>query len=435
MSNPDTEKESQRSDKHRVLIFGERTYAGVATYLSTDTVDVDVVAGIDRVGDLVNYDVVVLHYSAFMGTDGRVDSYGQELFEKQMLRAVASGTSFCFVHYDEDTPRDGYPEEFTWCFEREIGLRWLAKFGIQAYRSTSPILFYQVRRNEFKEYMSRHGTSKNYFRRGDSAISWDVIADDPLNNGSLAFAVHLGNGTVIYLPCQLDVRTYNSVQDLFRMLIACVTAYLARTRSELPQWATGPLFEEEELLIVRRTHFEQELERCGHELEAFSSAKHLLFESDYGLEDAVAKFLSTECGIPVEREETYREDFWLLGADQRRTAICEVKSHAKGLRKGDVYALYSHRDGYHLEDGFPAVLFVNVNMNAAAWKPKLRPLDKELCRLAADNKILIMRIEDLLFAWNSIKNARLAPPDLLAILTSHVGWLSFQTDGTWDVVA
>ena len=435
MSNPDMEKEPQGSDKHRVLIFGERTYAGVATLQSTDTLDVDVVAGINDVGDLANYEVVILDYSTFLGTGGSVDSYGQELFEKQMLRAVASGTSFCFLHYDERTPRRGYPEEFTWCLERQIGFRWLSKFDIQAYRSTSPILFCQVRRNEFQEYMSRHGTSKNYFRRRAEATRWDVIADDPDNSSSLAFAVHLANGTVMYLPCQLDVRTYDSVQDLFRTLIACVTAYLARTRSELPQWAAEPLFEGEKLLADRRTQLEQELKRCEHDLQPFSSAKQLLFEGEYGLEDAAARFLSTECGIRVEREETYREDFWLLDADQQRTAICEVKSHAKGLRRADIYALYSHRDGYDLEDGFPAVLFVNVNMSAAGWKDKLRPLDRGLCRLAADNKILIVRIEDLVFAWDSVRQGRLTSVDLLAMLTSQVGWLSFQSDGTWDVVA
>jgi hypothetical protein len=434
MTEPDMQTEPQRSERRRVLIFGDKTRAGAAIWPGTDALDVDVVDGIGGVGDLADYELVVLDYSTFLGTEGHLDSYGQELFEKQMLRALAHGTTFCFVHYDDIAPRDGYPDEFTWCFERQIGFRWLAKFGIEAYRSPSPILLCQVRRNEFQEYMSRHGTSKNYFSRGPEAIPWDIIADGPGKNCCLAFAVRVTRGRVIYLPCQLNVRASGSVDALFRTLITSAITYIVRTRSALPLWAAEPLFEEEKSLVDRRAHFEQQLADCQHQLNPFSSAKGLLFESEYGLEDAIAKFLRTECGIGVEREETYREDFWLLDTGDQRAAICEVKSHLKGLRKTDIYALYSHRDGYQLKEDYPAVLFVNVNMNAASWKQKRRPLDKQLCQLAADNNILIVRIEDLLFAWDSIRQARLASADLLATLTSKVGWLRFNSDGTWKVV-
>jgi len=437
----DVEKALTGKEKHRVLLFGKKTYHTPLT-IKLDSCEVEQILfpdGGKMPRSLSEYTLVILDYAAFMAERGSVYQKEQEIFEKMMLEALSLGTCFCIVHYDEMVPEDvryGYgrggmdKDGYDKCYHLQIGFRWL--LSIRPFRSDSPIIDAQIKRNEFKKYMDRWGASKNAFQPYADGNFSDIVSEIP--NFALSFVLDYRRGKLIYVPCQRDFSRPDNLSECFSVLIDTLITYLTKTRIELPEWAAIPLFDEEKRLSQETLKLNDKLIECEGKLGIFYSAKQLLFQSEYGLEDALPKFLKEQCGLNVKREETYKEDFWILDPKSKRVAICEVKSYVKGFKKSGLFNLYSHRESYNLEEDFPAVLFVNANLNAASWEQKDKPIDKQDYEEAADKHILVMRIEDLLFAWQAIRDGVLGSDQLLDIFVKEIGWIKFKIDKCWETL-
>ncbi len=437
----DVERALMGKGKHRVLLFGKKTFHTSLT-IKLDSCEVEQILFPDdrrMPRTLSEYTLVILDYSAFMAEGGGVLQKDQEIFEKMMLEALSSGTCFCFLHYDEVVPKDqrygyGYggmdEDDYHKCRHLQIGFRW--SFNIRPFRYNSPILDAEIKRNEFKKYMDRWGASKSAFQPyGDGNFS-DIISK--FSDYTISFVVDFRRGKLIYVPCQRDFSRPDNLSECFSVLIDSLITYLTKSRTELPDWAAIPLFEEEKGLFQEKLKLNDKLIGCEGKLCIFYSAKQLLFQSEYGLEEALPKFLKDQCGINVKREETYKEDFWILNLKDERVAICEVKSYVKGFKKSGLFNLYNHRESYNLEENFPAVLFVNANLNAASWEQKDKPVDKQDYEEATNKHVLIVRIEDLLFAWQAIREGIFTPDKLMEIFKSEVGWLKFKKDKTWGIL-
>lgn len=435
-------------EKHRVLIFGVRTYGSNPLSINLDFCNVELIpfpSGYKKLKALSEYTLIILDYAVFSDKDQATVLYQQkqEIFEKQMLEALESGTCFCFLHYDEVAPsydqynaKHGYmdSEDTGACYQTQIGFRWLDNSKGRPIKLSSPIISYPLRRNEFKKYMDRWGASKNVFKAYNEKYFSDIIAGKEEELLATAFSVDRRKGKLVYVPCQRDFSRPEMLSDTFATLIDSVITYLTKSRMELPEWARTPIFDEEEELAKENAHLESKLEENHEKLDIFHSAKQLLFQSEYGLEEALPKFLQEQCKIPIEREETYKEDFWLIGPAGQKVAICEVKSYVKGFKKSGLFALYSHRESHKLDENFPAALFVNANLNAASWKQKDKPIDKQDYKEAAHKHILIVRIQDLLFAWQALREGVIDANKLPSVVKDEVGWLKFKRDKSWEIL-
>lgn len=100
----------------------------------------------------------------------------------------------------------------------------------------------------------------------------------------------------------------------------------------------------------------------------------------------------------------------------------------KGFKKSAIFSLYNHREVNKLDESFPALLVVNSNLQAASWADKDQPIDKQDYEVAAQNNILIVRVEDLLRLWDSIRKEALGSDQLFDLLTSTKGWLHVTRD-------
>jgi len=444
MPDKKVEKALMGKDKHRVLLFGKRTFGPKKlTNIESNLWHVDQICFPDvdkKLEYLSNYTLVILDYSTFYSTDKEIVRC-KEIFEKQMANALSRGTSFCILHYDEDVPGDEYDhreglrmskKDVRKYRQLQIGFRWLNDFSIRPFRHDEPIIKGQLERNEFKRYIDNWGASKMFFEPYEGGSYSDIIYK--LKDFALAFTLDFKPGKLIYMPCQRNFYQLEVLTDTFRTLIDSLITYLAKIRIEPPKWANVPIFNEEERLVKEKADLEHKLKKKHEELNIFSSAKQLLFQSEYGLEEALPRFLSEQCGILAKREEAYMEDFWLLNDNEEKVVICEVKSYNKGFKKTGLFNLYNHRDEYNLGDTFPAVLFVNANLNAAFWEQKSKPIDKQDYKEAADKHILIVRIEDLLFAWQALKERVITANQLLNIFRKEVGWLRFRRDSSWEIL-
>jgi hypothetical protein len=136
-----------------------------------------------------------------------------------------------------------------------------------------------------------------------------------------------------------------------------------------------------------------------------------------------------QLGIPVYKDEKYKEDFWILDGNKEKTVIAETKSRGKGFKKNFIFDIYNHRDANGLDENFPALLIVNAHLNANSWKDKIRQIDPQDYQVAVQHNVLITRIEDLLFFWNAIVEGKKTKEDLLTLFLQEKGWLEVKPDG------
>jgi hypothetical protein len=430
--------------RHKVLIFGERVFGPTKPDLSIEYCDVEAIAFPDEYEDLsklADYDLVILDYSAFACEEriGPFPDYEaqQEIFEKQMLDALDKGGCFCILHYDEEVPpydqynldhgqmdRRGIEE----CESTQIGFRWLHRLRIRPYRKDSPVLNAALERSEFKLYQERWGASKNLFKPYGGGKFQDVILS--LGNGyAIGFTLSVRRGKIIYLPCQRDFQRPQLIEECLTDLVNSIITYMTCSSTEIPPWAAVPLFPMEADLRTQLSELELKIESLKGDLEPYQIAKTLAFLSEYEFEKAVPEFFTSHLGLPTLRHEEYKEDFWILDSRSERIVIAETKSHARGLKRSDIYSLYNHREANELDETFPALLVINAHLNAGSWKEKIRRIDAQDYQIAASHNILIARIEDLLFAWNAIAEERISQEELLSTLLTENGWMEVSEDG------
>lgn len=429
-------------DKHKVLVFGCRTFGNYMPIIKSDIFDITFQRFPEEWGNhkrASNYSIIVLDYCTFY--DGvSVHKEAQEIFEKELFEALDKGATICFLHYDEEIPRfDQYnhklagmdEDSLKHLLEWQIGLRFLYHLSIKPARNDRPIHWGKLKRTEFKNYFDKYGSGKNFFKHYDENTFGDIIYY--ISDYAIGFSEDFSRGMIIYLPCQRNFSNMDELTNLFKILIDNLVTYITRKRTGLPDFAKEPFFEEETTLYTNLGSLEQKVLDIKNSLKPFYAAKALAFASEYELQKSVPEFLNEKFEILTLQNETYNEDFWLLDSNNKNIAICEIKSYIKGFSKSGVYDIFNHREHYKLEESFPAILFVNMNLNAAGWKQKLSPIAPQDYQIATSNNVLIIRVEDLLFMWDALKKGKITKDEIVKILTTNKGWLYFKADCTYEI--
>jgi len=423
------------SDNHRILLFGKKISG--PPNLKADYCDIEVIPypdGYQKLDRLAGYDIVILDYSAFAG-GGDIGVERQEVFTKQMTSALGAGTWFCFLHYNEIAPST-FDQSIGLTNESElhalalqqIGFRCLREFSIRPTRMDNSVVNVTVNRNEFKHYTDNWGASKNVFIPFHKGEFDDVIISVG-DKAALGFTISAKKGKLIYLPCQLDPARQTSNDQCISSLINALITYKTRTCVEIPDWATTSMFSGEQALLDQKAKLVEEIGQIDAELEKYQTAKNITFLAEYQFENEVPRFFRTHLGIKTEREETYKEDFWILNSAGERVAMVETKTGARGFSRKMIFSVLSRRNDYGLEDDYPSLVIVNAHRNANSFKEKHRPIDPQDYKWAAANKILVTRIEDLLYFWNSTLDGKQTSDTLLSFILKDSGWMECKPDG------
>jgi hypothetical protein len=419
---------------HKVLLFGKKVFDDLKDNdFSHENAIIELIpfpSGYSSLERLSNYTLVILDYSAF--TDGdSVYSQAQEVFAKLMLEALDAGTTFCFVHYNELVPKYApytpdlsqmNTDDIKKCLLMQIAFKWLYSFSIRPVCVEQPVLSGELLRNEFKAFLDKWGASHNVFQPFGEGKFDDKITS--LNDDiAPAFTLMARKGLIVLLPFQRDFSRKQDLRDGLHSLIDCLLTYITRTIVQTPIWGLEPFFQEETIIRGECEQLEKAQTEAFARLRPFEEAKGLLFQSEYTLESTVPKFIDSHLKITTERDEKYKEDFWLLNDKYEKVVIGEVKSIVKGFKKSSIYSLYNHREENKLNGTFPALLIANCNLQAGSWNDKERPIDKQDYEVAAQDNILILRVEDLVRLWEIIRNGKLKSEQILALFTSKRGWL------------
>ncbi len=419
-------------EKYKILIFGNKTFGGKALKIQSDLYDVTwhnfpstEWGSSER---LSNYSFIILDYAVFLG-DKVFYPIPQEIFEKQLYEALDKGSSVVFFHYDEEIPRDF--DDVKKLLNCQIGFRFLNLLSISTHRIDQPVHGLVAKRTEFKSFIDKWGSSKNYFSVYGEGNFDDIIVQP--KDFPLAFSSIFKNGRLIYLPCQRNYRNIADLTEMFQTLINSLITYLTKLRSQIPDWAKCSFFNDEKLLIDELITTIEKKDKIEKALEPYKIAKSLAFASEYNLQKDLPKFLRDNLSLNTLEDETYNEDFWLLDSTGKKIAICETKSYTKGFSKNGVYSIYNHREYYRLDESFPAIIFVNLNLNAAGWLQKLSPIAPQDYQVATTNNVLILRVEDILFMWDAVQNNKITKEEIISLLTTSTGWLVFKPDSTYEI--
>jgi hypothetical protein len=321
-------------------------------------------------------------------------------------------------------------DDIVMCRKEQIGFRWLLVLGMVPSKRDPILGLAFSKRSEFASFQEKWGTSKNYFTSLRDDLNFEILMTN-LDDNIIGFSYKVMKGKLIYLPCQRDFYRPDSVVGCFNVLIPSLITYLTRSRTEIPAWAEEPFLRLEVELQTKILSLQSEIDTLRSQLEPYQSIKQLAFLSEYDFEEAVPHFFRDYFEISVEREEKYKEDFWLLDTESKKVVIAETKSGAsRGLKKSDIYALHNHREANGLEETFPGLLVVNFHLTANSWKDKLRPIAPQEYRVAADHYILVVRVEDLLFLWNAVSEGKISKQEILSLICENKGWMEVLENGT-----
>jgi hypothetical protein len=353
-----------------------------------------------------------------------------------MIEALDSGTTFCFVHYNEEALSydsnakyfDSIPNEsFQQFYSHQIGFRWITASHIVPLRQTHTVHTGTVLRSEFRTFLIKWGASHNIFVP-HYKFKFDEVIYAASETEALGFRLQARKGHLIYLPFQ---RNYSKREDLLnsiQTLIDSLLTYLSKLITSTPDWGEEAFFQEESVIQTECGELESKLEAARARLNPFREAKALLFQSEYTLETTVPKFFGSHLGIDTEREDKHLEDFWILNEQKERIAIAEVKSKVKGFSKSGIYDIYRHREENNLDEPFPAILIVNANLQAGSFQDKDTPINKQDYQLAAQDNVLIVRVEDLVRLWDALRQGRIQSKEVLTLFLTKRGWLHVDKD-------
>lgn len=414
---------------HKIAVIGERIFYDLrADAISRDDVDIQlfkIPGEYEKIETLVNYTLVILDYEAF-----RTHQDLQQYFVKNMNKALEAGVNFCFVYYDNTVPAQGdFSPEMGAGYEaytRQIGYQVLWGLQILPYRASVAFHSGKVIQKEFKPFLDRWGASHIFFQ---SEQTKNPIYQVDQNNLVLGFATDSGKGKIVFLPFIRDVSRKSDLIEGIKTLIDCLLTYITKSLVTLPDWAEqSAFFTDEQNLIEQQLQLEKSLNEVYARLKTFEEAKALLFQHEYSLEATLPRFLNDNLSISTKRNERHREDFWIVDKEGRELAIAEVKSVTKGFRKGLVHYVLAHRESYELGDDFPALLFVNCNLQAGSFEGKDQIIDVNDCQYAAQNNVLIIRVVDVVRLWDAIRMGKLTPSNVLTLLLSRKGWLHVKSN-------
>lgn len=420
---------------HKVLVFGRKVFRDWAAEIPKhENAEIDAIAfpsDYSRLGRLSDYSLVILDYSAFY-VDRNLYENEQEVFEKQMFEALDTGTTFCFVYYDEHVPKY---DQYAYSTENmneahikklrkvQIGFRWLDQFSVKPYRTDDVLVSGKHSRNEFRTFLDKWAATHNAFETYGKYEFDDQFYS--MKHYAMGFTINVRNGKLIYIPFQRDFsRKEDVLAGLGRLIDSCIT-YITNTLVDFPAWANQPFFDQEKDIRQEIEDLEQRLEDAFSRLSPFRNVKSLLLQSQYSLERSVPEFISKRFGIPTERDEKYLEDFWLLDKNKNRIAICEVKSIVKGFKKSAIFSVYNHREEHKLEERFPALLIANTHMQAGSWEDKDKGIDPQDYHVATQNSVLVLRVVDLVRLWFASEKGLVAAQDILKLLLEK-GWLQIN---------
>lgn len=378
-------------------------------------------------------------------TDGRYQSSPHAESDQTTFAAVCksidlaleNGSTVCFVifpgtpfpyhsragsHYELERIAAAEASSLLSFVDNVIGFRLLDEAGIRmGLRLLQTDI--QARVHEFAPFTRRYAVAEyRLIGRGVENVTVNATAGDE----PVAIVSARNRGHLLWMP----LRNSTDADDLLsaiKALVGCISTYRSKTLADEPIWVRDQFgWSGEAAVRKQEAQALAVLEEAKPLSERYSHLRRILWARDDPLRVAVSDFLRA-IGLPVEDNERYREDFWLLDNGER-VAIGEVKGINSNVTPSHLARLVSHRKDAGLPDEFPGIFITLTFANVESVEK--RRIEPNVCRRAKEDNILIMRTIDLARFCDEMSQGKdgFAPEALWQHLKAGGGWLEVRPD-------
>lgn len=421
----------------KVYILGNKTFGGVVPEFDDGQYEIDFNNfphdKLTNLESLTEYPIIIVDYDAFYISGTKYQEY-QNLFSKQLTRALMKGAYVVFVHYDERYPKkikntydDNINEmvtaEYIVLDKEQIGFKFMNEAGssLRPINTYEPFNHSKTKLHHFENYLDTWGSSHLFFKDyGDKNL---IPIQETSSGDLLSFAKRYSKGKLVYLACQRNSDDVDNTNALIKSLIKAVDSYKAHSYTEMPSWAAEPLFDKEGQLVKENDELSKRIDANNKLLEPYVLAKRLAFLSDDDFKDGLVKFLQEQLGLKITSIEKYKEDFLIHGDKETILGICEAKAINGGITKGAVYQLYNNREEQGYDEKTLGLVFVSSHLKGSSWNERDKNVDAKAYKAAASENILIVRLIDLLRLWDMVESSKLTKEEAMDYLLSNKGWL------------
>ena len=246
----------------------------------------------------------------------------------------------------------------------------------------------RARVHEFAPFTRRYAVAEyRLIERGAEDVTVVAMAGDE----PVAIVSAPDRGHLVWMPLRHSTDE-DDLLSAIKALVRCISTYRSKTLADEPTWVREQFgWSGEAEIRNREAQALAALEEVKPLSERYSHLRRILWARDDPLRLAVSDFLR-EIGLPVEDDERYREDFWLLDNGEP-VAIGEVKGINRNVTPSDLAHLVSHRKDAGLPDEFPGIFVALTFANTESVDK--RRIEPNVCRRAKEDNILIMRTVDL----------------------------------------
>jgi len=386
-----------------------------------------------------NFDLVLFPDSVFCGNRHRA---GRSALDSDLLLArvkearnlADQGGAACCLYqhipdrYDRLKSVRGesgvtYPEVYEPA-DRCVSTAYMAELGIDWRETPRGLTTHTSVRPEFDQFLRDYAAGNNTFRLPEGFDGCTLCTHD----GSTTGFQH--GGWLFLLPCHLEAlcNAEDRAHAAFQAAATAVLSYRRNTSVDPPPWIDDVRFTAEEPLHEARSTLQGQLAGVQASIAEFARFKRVLYLGDDPLVDSVKELLGW-IEIQTRREERYREDLWLLGADGQPAAIVEVKGVSANVQGRHVLQVPQHREQYGLEEGFPGLLVANTFRTATSLAAKDVQIELKIIQHACYHNVLVLRTLDLFRFVDRVRQDLVQAAELLQQLGSGGGWLEVPPEG------
>jgi len=298
------------------------------------------------------------------------------------------------------------------------------------YRENYPSRLATIRchRGEFRHFLDLYGAAWSYFYSHNESLGLIPIATC---NDQMTGMI-IGENR-FFIPVLLPESKPDRIFEFFYLLAEAIVSTRNKLALEIPEWASGFVFAEEEALSSEKSEAVSRIDQIDTKLDVFQKYKKILVHGDELLVDAVTYVLGEGFGLKVKRLDEYREDLQILNESGAPLVFCEIKGVNRGVTREYVNQADTHRERAELPPSFPTVLIINTHIKKSRnLEEKDQDVAIDQVQHAEKNNVLIIRTLDLLRLLRLRLEGGLTKEMALQLFSSGGGWLKVDAD-KWEL--
>ncbi len=288
-------------------------------------------------------------------------------------------------------------------------------------------------REEFTEFAREYAKGFATFAVNEADPNLDILSRNAESNEVTGFVKSFANrAKLALLPAFLPSNRLTSTQPL-ELLARSLDRYCASLGAGRGTVTEGSrelfAFQSGNVLVARIQKLRQELEAAEQQRRWLEDARSLPYQRGDELLAGVARIFES-LGYKVGRREG--ECSFVLEDAQTGQALVllRVEAPEQNISRHDLQRLDLERADHIGNDDFPALLVANIFAGAPNLADKDAPIPPALVQRMLQDKLVVMRLLDLLRVFDIYQQGRIKLESLMGAVLKRAGWIEAKDSST-----